>query len=437
MKGALRVALLLFTALPVHRWLLAAGAVILVGGYLLPQEVRPVALVGLILAFFPTLCASGVLLRHIVAPRVMQLIPHMRLQILGAMAWMPFILATAFTIVTLSLQPDGDHLLTWLRVAAVVSAILISQFVLIGGATGAGLWFSLVIVATLIPGYTWAREFLRWIAQSPGLLIVALVMMWCGFAIWLLRARPFAVPRAGNMLGLGTHTVLLSQHNAVRAFLFANPSLRAQFAGGLLLVMCITLLFGLIAWIKSRAPTFGDVFSGASWMAIGVGAYAGIGGWFVARRSKFLWLRCGLDRLELFRLCEREAWTSFVATASGTLVLLPLVWLQGSTSVLEYGVLLGFQLCSGLCLLYLGLMRVRGWRALDVLCALALFFAWGIASGSTPYLAAHLSIALALSAAMLVAAFALRLVGLYRWRRIDWLVCKPPLPLARSEMNPV
>ena len=44
--------------------------------------------------------------------------------------------------------------------------------------------------------------------------------------------------------------------------------------------------------------------------------------------------------------------------------------------------------------------------------------------------------ALALSAAMLVVAFALRFVGLYRWRRIDWLVCRPPLPLARSEMNP-
>ena len=66
-----------------------------------------------------------------------------------------------------------------------------------------------------------------------------------------------------------------------------------------------------------------------------------------------------------------------------------------------------------------------------------LFIAWGIASVSTPFLAERLAIVLALSAAMLVAALALRLVGLYRWRRIDWLVCKPPLPLARSEMNPV
>ena len=170
---------------------------------------------------------------------------------------------------------------------------------------------------------------------------------------------------------------------------------------------------------------------------MGVGAYAGIGGWMVARRSKFLWLRCGLDRRELFRLCEREAWSSFVATASATLLLVPLVWLKGASSGLEYTVLLVFQLCSGACLLYLGLTWVRGWRTLDVLSGLALFIAWGIASVSTHKLVEHLGIVLALSAAMLAAAFALRLVGLFRWRRIDWLVCKPPPPLARSEMNPV
>ena len=235
------------------------------------------------------------------------------------------------------------------------------------------------------------------------------------------------------MFGWGTPTVRTSHHNAVRAFLFANPSLPAQFAGGLLLMFIIIVSFGLLALINGSAHSFGEVFAKASWVAIGVGAYAGIGGWMVARRSKFLWLRCGLDRRELFRLCEREAWSSFVATVSATLLLVPLVWLMGTSSVLEYAVLLIFQLSSGACLLYLGLTWVRGWRALDVLSGLALFIAWGMASVSTQYLVEHLSIVLALSTAMLAAAFALRLVGLYRWRRIDWLVCKPPPPLARTK----
>ena len=437
MKGALRVTLLLFTALPVQRWLLVGGGVMLVAGSLLPDEARVLGLIGLVVSFIPTLFAGGVLLRYIVAPRVMQLIPHVRLQILGAMALVPIIFATAFTVVALGLQLDVDYLLIWLRIAAVVSAVLITEFVLFGGAAGASLWFSLLIFVAVVPGMTGSREFFRWIAQSPGLLIAALAVVWCGFAIWLLRTGALAAPRVSNTFGWGTPSVRTSRHNAVRAFLLGNPSLPAQFVGGLMAVVLITLLFGLIAWINGRADSFVEVFTRASWMATGVGAFAGINGWMVARRSKVLWLRCGLDRQQLFRLCEREAWKIFVAMASGTLLLLPLVWLWSASNGLEYTLLLIIQLCSGACLLYLGLTWVRGWRTPDVLGGLALFIAWGITSLSTQYLVEHLSIALALSAAMLVVALALRLFGLYRWRRIDWLVCRPPLPLARSEMNPV
>ena len=198
-----------------------------------------------------------------------------------------------------------------------------------------------------------------------------------------MRAGPLAAPRVSNTFGWGTPNVRTSRHNAVRAFLLGNPSLPAQFVGGLLAVVFITLLFGLIAGINGRADSFDKVFTRASWMATGVGAFAGISGWMVARRSKLLWLRCGLDRLELFRLCEREAWKSFVATAIGALLLLPLVWLWSASNGLEYTVLLVFQLCSGACLLYLGLTWVRGWRAVDVLSGLAFFIAWGTASVST------------------------------------------------------
>ncbi len=240
MKGALRVTLLLFTALPVQRWLLVGGGVLLVAGSLLPDEARVAGLIGLVVSFLPTLFASGVLLRYIVAPRVMQLIPHLRLQILGAMALVPIIFATTFIIVALGLQLDIDYLLIWLRIAAVASAVLISMFVLFGGAAGAGLWFGLLIFASLVPGMTDTREFIRWLAQSPGLLVAALAVMWCGFAVWLFRAGPLAAPRVSNTFGWGTPSVRTSRHNAVRAFLLGNPSLPAQFVGGLLAVVFIT-----------------------------------------------------------------------------------------------------------------------------------------------------------------------------------------------------
>ena len=436
MKGVLRVGLLQFTALPVQRWLLGCGAVMVAAGYLLPPPGTVLGLIGLFIAFVPTLFASGVLLRYISAPRVMQLIPHVRWQILGGMVLVPLIIATAFTILAMSLTPKDDHALLWLRIAAGVSVLLISQFVLIAGARGTGFWFLILILAAMAPGTTATRDSMHWIGNSPGLLGTVLALSWCGFAIWFLRGRPLSAPRITSMVGWGTQNARTSQPNAVRAFLFGDPSLTGQFTTGMMAVVFMILSFGLMAWLNGSAHSPGEIFMNASWKAIGIGAYAGIGGWLVTRRSKFLWLRCGLDRQALYRLCEREAWVSLVATASGTFLLVPLVWLIGAVNPLEFAALLAIQLCSGACLLYLGLMRVRGWKLIDVLSSLALFIAWGLASVSGSFLAGHLWLVLAICVAILAAALGLRLIGLYRWQRIDWLVCKPPSPLARNEMNP-
>ena len=141
---------MLFTALPVQRWLLVGGGVLLVAGSLLPDEGRVAGLIGLVVSFLPTLFASGVLLRYIVAPRVMQLIPHSAAADLGRHGLgADTLFATAFAVVALGLQLDVDYLLIWLRTAAVVSAVLISEFVLFGGAAGAGFWFGLLVVALL------------------------------------------------------------------------------------------------------------------------------------------------------------------------------------------------------------------------------------------------------------------------------------------------
>ncbi|MEO8017018.1 MAG: hypothetical protein ABI769_04330 [Pseudomonadota bacterium] len=429
MKGALRVALLLFTALPAQRWLLAFGTVIMAVGYLLPGEARFLALIGLVIAVVPTQFASGALLRYIAAPRVTQLIPHVRLQMLGGMAAMVLIFATAFTVVSSSLGTHVDYVLLWLRLAAGASMFLIIQFPFVSGPAGGAFWFILTFAAA-IQLSAGTRDFIQWIGQSPEALIALLVVSWCGFASWFLRVRSFKTPSIGSLFSWGAQEARPSYQNAVRAFLFGNPSLLMQVAGGLI-VVATPLALILLAKIAGSARSFGEVLSLGLWLVLGVGAYAGLGGWMVVRRSKVLWLRCGLDRLELFQLCEREAWKSFIATASAAVLLAPLVWLAGGLSGLEYAALLFFQFCAGACLLYLGLMHVRGWQATDVLSAMGLLSAWGTAYGSSLLLLQHPWMLLALCAAMLAAAFALRLVALHRWRRIDWLVCKPPAPHAR------
>ena len=438
MKGSLRVALLLFTALPVQRWLLAGGAVMVAAVYLLlPQEARVLALVGLVLGLFPTLLASGVLLRYIAAPRVMQLIPHVRLQILGAMLLVPVIFATSFAALFLSVWPAGDLLLIWLRVITAVSLLLISQFMLFGTAAGASL--------VVRPGHRrncrseldGLGRFLSLDRPKPG----DALRTTCGVVVRLRDLAPAPTParRApGQQHGRPGHTNRARQPAQCRARIpvwqsFITRAVRRGIAG--------RGVHHFDVWPDCQHERESALLR----RSVHPGHLVGDGRRRLRRHRRLaggaafevLWLRCGLDRRELFRLCEREAWSSFVATSSGTFLLLPIMWLKDASNGLEFTALLAFQLCSGACLLYLGLTWVRGWRAVDVLMGLALFVAWGVASVCTPYLAEHLPIALTLSAAMLVTAFALRLLGLYRWRRIDWLVCKPPPPLARNELNPV
>jgi hypothetical protein len=155
----------------------------------------------------------------------------------------------------------------------------------------------------------------------------------------------------------------------------------------------------------------------------------------VARRSKLLWLRGGLDRLELFRLCEIQAWKALGATILPMPLLVVIAWLLDHSTGFSNTVFLGFQFCAGACLLYYGLMHVRGWRVSDILCGVGLFAAWFTVFLTARYVlqTPWLMPAFAVTAAAVAAA--LRLVARHRWQRIDWLVCKPPRQAARDEVR--
>jgi hypothetical protein len=280
------------------------------------------------------------------------------------------------------------------------------------------------------------RAFFGWIGGNPGLLLAVLAVSWCGFSIWFLRVRSLSAPHVrAAPFGWGAQQAPPNYSNAVRAFLFGNPSLAAQLAGGTLFAIMMTLAFSLIAAFNGNVHSIGEALAQGLWPALGVGVFGGLGGWQASLRSKYLWLRCGLDRRGLFSLCERAALRCLIVTPNVMLVLVPIVWLTNPAGALQYTLMLIFQLCAGLCLLYLGLMRVRGWQVSDVLISMVLFCAWCIVS-TMPLVRGDAGLMLACSGAMLVVAFALRALALQRWRRIDWMVCKPPAPVARNEMSP-
>ena len=438
-RGSLRVMLLMFSAMSVQKWLLRISAALIVIGYLLPLVVeRFLVSMGLALPLVPLLFAGGLLLRYFIAPRTMRLIPHVREQVLGGIVLTVAAIATAVMLAswTFGLPPDRLWIM-WLWVAAPTSVLLLIQFVLVTSLPGSIVWFvTISAIAQSLQSAT-VRAFVGTIAQNEWSLAGIIVGSWSALAFWLLRVRAFKSPTEIAPCGNRALKVSASHAAAIRAFLFGNPSFRYQFAGGFVATLIVGAVWTMVAVTQQTLHSATDAMAKFTGPALGVGAFAGIGGFLVARRSKSLWLRGGVDRAGAFRICETQAWSFFGATVLSVLVLVAIVCAANPEIARSYLVLFLFHLCAGVCLMYLGLMHVRGWRVLDALCAIALSIAWLATFPTVTLLMKRPWLIPIVIAAMAGVTIAFRLIALHRWRRIDWLVCRPPklsprgLPAAR------
>ncbi len=112
-------------------------------GYLLPVGAsRPAIVMGLIIPLVPSLFIAGVLLRSLVVPQGVRLIPMSESRCSEGMAVFTVAVATVPTVVawTLGLNPNALPLL-WLMIAALTSVVLLPQFVLSNSAWGLTTWF--------------------------------------------------------------------------------------------------------------------------------------------------------------------------------------------------------------------------------------------------------------------------------------------------------
>lgn len=435
MKGALRVAVLLLSALRIQKWLLGIGAVLIIAGYLVPTRVfRVFALLGVILPLVPCLFAGGLLLRYFVAPRSIRLIPHARAQILGGMALFAFAVTTVGALAAANFLGAALLPLVWLRIAAATSVLMLSQFLLVSNALGVMLWmvmFVALVQSTLLPS---VRQILLSIGQEPRFLGVIVIVTWGAFALWFLRTPVLNGMSDLNPPGKRALKVRTTPATAVRVFLSGDPSwlnaLRSQLVGAVFVILCWGSLFAIMGRL-----TLADAMIKAMGAAMGLTAYSGISGWLVARRSKMLWLRGGLDRMGLFHLCEKQAWRCFGVMAAPMVGLFVGACLLKPSVAVGYTVMLAFHFCAGMCLLYLGLMHVQGWRGVDIICGTVLFLVWIISFVTTQLVLEIPWLLPVLIGAFLGVAFGLRTAAMRRWQHIDWLVCKQTRPPARDEVR--
>jgi hypothetical protein len=430
--GSARVMTLLFSALGIQKALLCVGAVLVAAGYVLNHlALLPIAQVlvalGLGLAVVPLVFAGGLMLRYFIASRRMQLIPRAREQVLGGMALTVATIATAVTLVFWSFGFPPERLwIVWLRVGVTTSLLLLSNFILVTSVPGMMLWFLALGAFSQALVFTAVRERLVALADSGWMMTAILAGSWLGYAAWFLGARSFKSPDETPLRERRRVKVQASSAAAIRAFLFGNPSLRYQFSGGFVGTLIVGGSWTVVAVATQTVHSIADAIAKFAGPAFTLGVYAGMGGFLIARRSKFLWLRGGADRNELFRLCERQAWRFFGATAASLVALLAIAWVSkpehGPTDL----VMLLYQMSMGACLLYLGLMHVSGWRVFDVVCTIVLTLCWVMTFPVLANVMERLWVLPELFGGMAAFAFILRLVAVNRWARIDWLVCKPP-----------
>jgi hypothetical protein len=440
MKSALRIVVLLFTTFPIQRWLGSIALLFLAVacfGY-------PFALVALVLPLLGPVLMGGIMLRSMASPRVLQLIPHVRLKLLAGILLSTLVISASISVMFWAMgratSPSFPFSFPMLMVIteSIVSLVLLSQFAMARNAFSMLIWFVLIASAPYL-----TRAF-KLIGPTPidfvffcGLGLVC----WTAFVAWFLRASAFSAPDLTPRSTADSSrifTIDSSGKNAIRILLVGGPSsVAGRFLGGLLAAMLLGAVWVAVFAKAQPAWSVPTLITKAMMPAVAVGAlFGGTGAFNFTRRSKYLWLASGLDRRGIFRLCERFAWKSFAAMALPLFILPALACLHDVDAAGLVALFLLAHLSAAVCVIYLGLMNVRGWTPTDLLIAAALLVAWSsllltsLAATQKPGLSGTQSpvLLLAFMAGASLVAFTLRAIARHRWQRIDWLVCRPPQP---------
>ncbi|MGH8142742.1 MAG: hypothetical protein ACREU2_09525 [Steroidobacteraceae bacterium] len=449
MRGILRTAGLCFSWVPLQSWLLGIGVALLVVAHLghtlgdLPGLAVGMGLaLGLTLVLVPATLATGVMLRGISAPQALRLVPYARLQVLLGVLLAMVVLAAflSINVALLRLELPPAHVLSPLAAftftLAAQTAVTLLLF-LLGKLEFSG-WIVLMVLSW--PQLLGRLPVVSGAIHRIGVLrIAALLLMaaWTAFSTWYLRARRISPPAWGGFQAWGPglrkghgERIAVSRQSVITVHLLGLASIaslvrRIWFGlGAYALLVIVPLALGHPR-TRQMDPNLGGLLVFGMVFALGFpGAFMTSG---VARRARTLWLPGGFSREQLFRLCERLIWRCAAAIGVPAAMLCVAAWIFLPHAATDWRYVAAAVLATFTITMYLGLMNVRGWVALDIAAAiLIVVFGWGAAvmvplfSGrpATPAM-----IAIVIVEAM--GALGLRLTARRRWQRIDWLTFRP------------
>lgn len=458
MSGVLATVRLMFTALPLQRWFLRAGALLaligaagmIAGALGSPRWWTPVSIIGAwsLFATCPPF-VGGVLLRSLGALRTVRLIPHGRLQLLlgGICAQILVALIAAVagaTIVGYSGDPQLHHSMSaeaaafaasFVCVFGVATFSVISAYYYSAQRLGFLVFIVYVVIleALSLAFPHWYRSAHEFVTSAPALLIafIGASSLWTLFAVAYLSAGRITPPVSQGDDSLmqwlvarnGHAPIAHSESNATRVLLTGKyfgrrvPRLLIGVGGGAL----------FFYWLSVRglpAPNTGwERFLAVITAYVG-GLVAALSIHPMIGRARYLWLKTRLDRSQLFRTVEVESWRMLLSNDALFLAFYAyLCFLSRVPWSIVTQVLL-LSLVSGAAMIYVLLQSTRKWPVVDALLATALSALWFFGLLRSGFGGGGSWLLLLLAAELLLVPL-LRIWARSRWARIDWIINRP------------
>ena len=437
MSTIAQLCLLYFTSFRLQRYVTTAGAVVLVLALLIRPLSVPFASVaavtGAMLLLFPVLTTTGVVFRAASAPRTHRFLPYFRIKMLAAITLTIAIVLLA-TCVLLWIfhwggvfwQPVADNL--GLMVLG-VSVLVLSMFILSGSPLNLlltlPLSYALIIWTSQGAPTPWSNT--RITLSFAAATLCAIV--WIVFGAWYLRVRQIAP--IGWLRPLSGPDMLYSDPNgevprpsAVSIYLAGRKAWRPSYR--LITIAVVASAVVGVLWAFERVRAIEVSVSTLVTAPITVMFFSFARANQIAKRSRALWLRSAALRAGVFQTCEMEALRDFLWNAALAAVLVGgFAFLLPATqwAVLSWTLML--CVVTGLFLMYLGLMYVRGLRALDISIATLLVLSAFVALAAIAAEPIKPYTIVGVLAFQIVGALVARTIAHRRWQRIDWSRLRP------------
>jgi hypothetical protein len=411
------------------------------------------AVVGMIstaIATAPTLL-DGLLFRHLSAPRAIGLIPYGRLQMLiGAVLaqlLLSLLIAAAVAIVS-----GPSPTLSIAAVGTSAFAALSAQFLIFYTAAQFRLGGALVpfvyILGARLPSLAFPSLHAHDVfGTGIGLAgtLAATLAAWTLFSLRYLLVRQIGVAKWGNSLWEMPDLSTLAKQapvadpdirgpdrpdrrRAIRTLLTGFPSTRnlLMWTG-----FGYAVLFGY--WLLTGVPRLAahDPHYPLGLPVVVLALLPGSIAHPMVGRARALWLQAALDRSELFRIIETQCGLIVLLIAVPCVIFAALLQYLASPSIAQLAWMLLIAPASGMSMVYLTLLFIRGrWLAdLPIVVTVALLWLSELvvtlanAEGAFP---------LRLLLVQILLVPLLREIARRRWQTIDWIINRPVRPAARA-----